>query len=109
MNFRQMADRIGFSEEEFMELVELFLESSLAELDHINAAAKEMDFSRMAMCAHSIRGAAINLGFEEIHALAKAIEGNARANELNGTIEAAEKIKDNLEQIVGTMVLSGRH
>jgi len=44
MNFRQMADRIGFSEDEFMELVELFLESSLAELDHINAAAKEMDF-----------------------------------------------------------------
>lgn len=109
MNFRQMADRIGFSEDEFMELVELFLESSLEELDHISAAAKEMDFSTMAMCAHSIRGAAINLGFEEIHALAKAIEGNARANELNGTIEAAEKIKDNLEQIVGTMVLSGRH
>ncbi len=108
MNFRQMADQIGFSEEEFLELVELFLENSLSELDHINAAVDEMDFEKMAMSAHSIRGAAVNLGFGEIHELAKTIEGNARANELNGTVEAAEKIKDNLEQIVGTMVLTGR-
>ncbi|MCX5833585.1 MAG: Hpt domain-containing protein [Deltaproteobacteria bacterium] len=108
MNFRQMADQIGFSEEEFLELVGLFLESSLSELDHINTAVDEMDFKKMAMSAHSIRGAAVNLGFAEIHELAKTIEGNAGANELNGTVEAAEKIKDNLEQIVGTMVLTGR-
>jgi HPt (histidine-containing phosphotransfer) domain-containing protein len=109
MNFRQMADRIGFSEEEFLELVELFLECSLSELDHINAAVEDLDFKKMAISAHSMRGAAINLGFTEIHELAKAIEGNAQANELNGTVEAAEKIKDNLEQIVGTMALTGRY
>ncbi len=108
MNFRDMAGRIGFSEEEFQELVELFLESSLSELDHIRAAAESSDFETMALSAHSLRGAAINLGFQEVHDLAKTIEGNARAREMNGTIEAADKIRDHLERIVGTLVLAGR-
>jgi HPt (histidine-containing phosphotransfer) domain-containing protein len=109
MNFRDMAGRIGFSEEEFQELVELFLESTLSELDHIKAAAQVSDFKKIAMSAHSMRGAAINLGFMEIHELAKTIEGNAQARELNGTVEAADKIRDHLERIVGTLVLTSRH
>lgn len=109
MNFREMARRIGFSEEEFQDLIELFLESTLSELDHIKVAAEVSDFKKIAMSAHSMRGAAINLGFTEIHELAKTIEGNAQARELNGTFEAADKIRDHLERIVGTLVLTNRH
>jgi HPt (histidine-containing phosphotransfer) domain-containing protein len=109
MNFRDMAGHIGFSEEEFQELVELFLESTLSELDHIKTAAQVPDFEKMAMSAHSMRGAAINLGFTEIHELAKTIESNARACELSGAVEAADEIRDHLERIVGTLALTGRN
>ncbi|MGB4548011.1 MAG: Hpt domain-containing protein [Syntrophales bacterium] len=109
MNFRDMAGHIGFSEEEFQELVELFLESTLSELDHIKTAAQVPDFEKMAMSAHSMRGAAINLGFTEIHELAKTIESNARACELNGAVEAADEIRDHLERIVGALALTGRN
>jgi HPt (histidine-containing phosphotransfer) domain-containing protein len=49
--------------------------------------------------AHSIKGAAINLGLVEIYEAARKTEMEARENNLNGATVAARAIKEKIDQI----------
>jgi HPt (histidine-containing phosphotransfer) domain-containing protein len=93
MNLRQLAEDLGLEEDEFMELAELFIETGLSDLDNLRYAALEGNATVAASAAHSLKGAASNLGFMEIHDAAKKIEKNLRNNRLEGAPESAQALK----------------
>ena len=99
MDLRSLAQKLELEEAEFLELVELFVEATTADLRGVLSAASKRDFQKVVELAHSIKGASINLGFSEISSLAKQIEMNARNNVLDGVPEKATILGSHLDSI----------
>ncbi len=99
MNFNEMAKRLEMEEEEFKEIIRLFLDTTHGDLTKLQSAIEEMDYEKVAKTAHSIKGASANLGFSKIYELAKDIEMVARERNLKRAMEFSFLIKDNLKAI----------
>ena len=103
MNFGEQAEILGLDEDELLELVDLFVETTLSDLAKFEAGVSDMAAEQAADAAHSIKGAAANLGFPDIHELAKNIEMNARQEIFEGSLEAARSIREKLAVIAQTV------
>jgi HPt (histidine-containing phosphotransfer) domain-containing protein len=99
MNFKELAKNLEMEEEEFLEIVELFLETTFSDMGNLQTAVEEKDAQKVVKTAHSIKGAASNLGFWEIYELAKRIEMDGRENNLNEVNGALRGIKEKVDLI----------
>ena len=86
MNFEKLAGEIGFDKEDYLELIELFINTTTSDIDKLKAAKNNGDFNAAEKAAHSIKGAASSLGLIEISNEAKKIECAAKGDP--GTITA---------------------
>lgn len=101
MNVKELAEKIGLDEDEFLELLELFIETCISDLERLNEALVKNDPKETAEVAHSIKGASGNMGFGKIYELSKHIEMNARNNMLENVRESVELIHSELQKISG--------
>ncbi|HKJ97714.1 MAG TPA: Hpt domain-containing protein [Desulfotignum sp.] len=74
MDYKYLADQLDMDETEFLELVALFVDTTRTDLKKIRQGVSCGDFSRAAAAAHSIKGAAGNLGFTRMADLARKME-----------------------------------
>lgn len=106
MNLNKLAENLGIEEDEFSELVGLFLETSASDLSKLQSATAGRDGQKAADAAHSIKGAAVNLGLTEIYDMAKQMETDARENRLTEVTEGIGALKQQLDCIAKS--LAGR-
>ena len=99
MDFKKWAQNLELEEDEFLEILELFIKTSLSDLAKLQAAIEEEDIQPVVRAAHSIKGAAGILGLSEIHDAAKKIEAAARTNRLEEIEADLRIIKEKLEMI----------
>ena len=99
MDFNELAGNLGLEESEFLEFVELFLETSGCDLDELKDGAVKGDARLVVEAAHSIKGAASNLGFSNISDAASDVEIRARENRLEGVIEAITEIREKIDHL----------
>lgn len=99
MDLRGMAEKLGFEDRDFRELVRIFLETSRVDLEALRKAIDRRDLAKVVEFAHSLKGAAGALGIHEIQDLAKKIVENARREVLDESVETAAAIERNLERI----------
>jgi HPt (histidine-containing phosphotransfer) domain-containing protein len=99
MDFKTMAFNLGIGEEDFRELVELLVTTSRADLDTLEQGLAAQDASRVADAAHSIKGAAGNMGFSVISARAAGMEASARAGDLDGVRDTIVAIREDLDAL----------
>ena len=97
MNFKKMSKILGLEEDEYLELVELFVETSKSELKDLQSAINNKNMEMIAGFAHSLKGAAMNLGLDDFIVLAKTIEKTARDGELEETAKTAEIFREKLD------------
>jgi len=97
MNYKELAENLGLEEDEYLELVELFIETSLSDLSNLKDAIDEKNLPQVVETTHSIKGAAGNMGFMEIFETAKDMEIKARKNSLAGAAEALGIIKEKFD------------
>ena len=97
MDFRKMAEDIGLDEDEFLEMTELYLETSYADLSQLLTSVKEQNIDEVVERAHSLKGASGNMGFVEIYEAAREIEMNARDKTIEGAEEAIAAIREQLD------------
>ena len=83
MDYKHLADQLDMSEEEFSELAALFVTITRADLKKIRQGVSNDNPSRAAAAAHSIKGAAGNLGFTRMADLAQKMEALANAGNLD--------------------------
>jgi HPt (histidine-containing phosphotransfer) domain-containing protein len=62
MDLKEFADNLGLEEDEFFQIMELFVETSASDLSKMTAAVDGGDMVRVVEAAHSIKGASGNLG-----------------------------------------------
>ncbi len=99
MNIKELAEDLGLEEYEYMELIELFIDRGRLDLDELQAAVGTGDSDKAAMAAHSIKGAAGNLGLMEFYEEARKMEGDAKDGSLDGAAESARVLRKELEGI----------
>jgi HPt (histidine-containing phosphotransfer) domain-containing protein len=82
MDINKCAENLGLEKEEFVELLVLFVETAHADLDKLQRALSVMDGNQAMAVAHSIKGAAANLGLTALYEAAKEAEHLACRKEL---------------------------
>ncbi len=103
MVFKELAENLGLDEDDFLEMVELFLETCFSDLGKFRSAVDEENTQEVLEAAHSIKGASGNMGFMEIFEVVKEVEIKAREDNLDGTAEAIKTIKEKLDLIAETL------
>jgi HPt (histidine-containing phosphotransfer) domain-containing protein len=99
MDFLTPAQRLGLEIEEYIELIELFLETGDTDIGGMERAAAAHDYSALVERAHSLKGSSGNLGLTLIYEKAKQIEMNARAGSLEGFNNLLLEIKQEVSII----------
>ena len=107
MNFKELARNLEMGEEEFLEIVDLFFETTSSDLGKLQSAVEERDAQGVAETAHSIKGAAAILTLAEIYEAAKRIEMDARENHLERTNGAVKTIKEKID-LIAEALFKGR-
>ena len=97
MNYKELVENLGLEKNQFMGLVELFIETGLSDLSKLKDAIDANNVLQVVETAHSIKGAAGDLGFMEIFEIAEDVEMKARDNSLDGASEAVELIKEKFD------------
>ncbi len=100
MNFKEMASDLGFDENDFTELAQLLVTTSLSDLKKLENGVGLKNADKVAKAAHSIKGAAGNLGFIKISTVAAEIESDARRGSLVGIEKKIKTIKAGLDLII---------
>lgn len=105
MNCKELGEKIGLDEDEYRELFELFLDTGRADYKRLKLAFAAGDAQQVARSAHTINGAAGNMGIMNIHEVAKRIELAAVEKQLNdaaGDVEALNGLFGEVAQLVGS-------
>lgn len=99
MNLKDLAKELGLEEDEFSEIVALYLETSFADFKKLQTAILEGNEQAIFEAAHSIKGASGNFGFMKAYEVADKIESATHQSRLPAAAESAEKLKKELDHI----------
>jgi len=99
MDFEQLADHLGLEEKEFIDLVFLYIRTTLSDMDVMESAINGKESEQVAFAAHSIKGASENLGFDDISVIAKSIEQKGRENDLGNSLKECQILRERIEDI----------
>ena len=99
MDLKKMAGHLDVSEADFLELAALFVTTCFSDLAKIETGLVAGDAEQVAHAAHSIKGAAGNLGFAGLSAIASTMETSARAGSLDGLKEKTAELQQQIDTI----------
>jgi HPt (histidine-containing phosphotransfer) domain-containing protein len=81
------------------ELLQLFVDTSSKDLKTMTDALESGESGIVASSAHSIKGAALNLGFEDLATIAQTVEKTAEAGALEGIAEPISELGRRLRAV----------
>ena len=99
MDIKKLSDIHGLTVEEFSEIVDVFIITAKKDIEKMRVAADTGDAVLAGEAAHSLKGAAGNLGFTEMSEMAKLAEMDAENNELGKIKNSLPFLADQLEYI----------
>ena len=99
MNFKELGADLGLEEDEFLELVELFISSAASDIGKLKKASEDKNVNQAADAAHSLKGSSGNLGFAEFSKIAQDIEDGARKNNIDRLDTSLIELKEQLTHI----------
>jgi len=103
VNFKALGADLGLEEDEFRELMELFVETEKRDLQLLAEGLEARDVNQITRCAHTIKGASGNLGLAEFSAVADTIEQHALNQRLEEAARAFAILKAQFEAIESLM------
>ncbi len=83
MDVSDLASRLEIDEDEAKELVELFITTTLSDIEKIRKGISDNNPADVAAASHSIKGAAGNLGLDDIFSLTREMEMQAKGGNLD--------------------------
>ena len=99
MNFTELGEKLGLDEDEFFEIVDLYLNTSAADFAKLRDAIDQNDAEKVTAVAHSLKGSSGNLGFMEAYDAAKEIEEWGRRGSLEGIQQSVQLLNAKLSEI----------
>ena len=108
MDIATMMESFGLDHGECKEILDLFIEKTVSDLEELQEAIREANPSRVARLAHSIKGASANLGLDGIFNAAKGIEEKARQGSLESAGESVNFIRRSLGTLQSCSVIDSK-
>jgi HPt (histidine-containing phosphotransfer) domain-containing protein len=99
MNLKTKAGELELEEEEYLELIRLFIATALTDVKELEAALERGETERAVRSAHSLKGAAGNLLLNSMYEHARKIEIASREGTLEGIGRALASLKQELHDI----------
>jgi HPt (histidine-containing phosphotransfer) domain-containing protein len=99
MNIVELANDLELEEEEYRAILELFVEASHSDLDEIRTAVACGNATAASRAAHSLKGAAANLGLSDLSRTAHEIEEKSRESRLHETRETVRSLEELLAAV----------
>ena len=99
MNFQELAENLGLEVDEYRELIDLFVDTGANDFKNIQEGMANSDLDQVMRSAHTIKGAAANLGLDEVSKTAGVIEKNAGENVAEGLEPVIDTLKTQFEAI----------
>ena len=99
MNIKELAENLGLEEDEYLEILELFIDIGMADIEKLSSAIEAGNAEEAAHAAHSLKGASGNLGLMDIYDVALKSEEEARNNSLDGLAESVQTLKEKLNSL----------
>jgi len=99
MDFKALGSNLGLDEDEFMELVELFVRTADDDIKKIKTAWEHGDANKVAEAAHSLKGSSGNLGFLNMSEAARDAEIKGKANDMNNLEHLTSSLGQLLSEI----------
>jgi histidine phosphotransfer protein HptB len=99
MNFQELAENLGLELDEYRELIELFIDTGSADFKNIEEALAGGNSDQVMRSAHTIKGAAGNLGLLDVSDTAKSIEDSASKNQLDSIGSAVQILRSQIQAI----------
>jgi histidine phosphotransfer protein HptB len=92
--------QISDGDEEFeLELLNLFVEDAVTHLDAAKLAIAATDYHNLEREAHHLKGSSGNVGAEQMHAIASALEQQALKSLLDGATDKISLLEAHLQTI----------
>jgi HPt (histidine-containing phosphotransfer) domain-containing protein len=104
MNFKEIGKKIGLDEEEYIEMIELFVESGGEDLNSLEAAIKDADAEKAHKASHSIKGSSGSLMLDTIYEIAKSMDDMLRTGKVENVGEMLNKLKREYETVKMTFL-----
>ncbi len=99
MNLKALAQKVDLDEKDYLEMIDLFIETSHVHLLKLEMAIKRGDVKKMVESAHSIKGSAASLGLTVAYEVAKELETEARAHDLPRVVNTYQSLKTEMKRI----------
>ncbi len=93
MNFSELAGQIGLEEDEYRELIKLFIDTAGPDVERIESDLAADNAEQVARRAHTLCGAAGNLRIMALHEVAKRIELAASQDRLDTVADEVAALK----------------
>ena len=99
MHIVETATKLGLSVAEIKELLDVFIDTTLDDLQGLEHSLKEKNGEALATHAHSIKGAAGSLELTPISSLAAEIEVQAHKGKVTGVDSLLVQLKDQVAEL----------
>jgi len=99
MNFKELGENLGLDEDEYRQLIDLFINTGAADFQRIQTALASSDLEQVLRSAHTIKGAAGNLGLMDISEVAKTIEESVSNHQMEGLTQAMETLRTQFDAV----------
>ncbi len=99
MNYKEICDNLGLEEEEYIELLQLFVETGNADLQRLQTALTELDWQQVLSSAHTLKGASGNLGLTDIHESAAQIERHAADRQIEPLTREVQQLAAQMKAV----------
>lgn len=99
MDLKALSESLGLEEDEFKEIVEIFVSTADSDIEKLLNAHANNDCEAASEAAHSLKGSAGNLGFTELSDISATLETNARNNDINDLEAALPVLTEKLNEI----------
>jgi histidine phosphotransfer protein HptB len=99
MNISELSENLGLEKNEYLELIDLLIETSKVDIARIRSAVREENSDEAANALHSIKGASGNLGLMDIYDLAKQGEAAARNKDLGQLPDIVHGLKTKIDAL----------
>ena len=104
MHTEILAEKLGLTLDEFREILDLYVQTTSSDLTELSAAITAGDAMKAHEKAHSIKGSSANLGFRDLHLMAKEIDDRAQAGSLDGLAGLADRFGVLYRRIVSDLM-----
>ncbi len=99
MDLKALGENLGLEEDEFLEIVEIFIDTADEDIEKLVAANVSKNIEAVSEAAHSLKGSAGNLGFSELSEISATLENGARNNSIENLSENLPLLTEKLNEI----------